>query len=194
MLGSIKGVKMNVVGPAFTHVMYADDIMIFAKANCNEICVLDNCLETYCEWLGQLINRDKSGLICSKLVQHDRKREIKHILEMKKVNPHASYLGSPLFHSNSRIKDFKFLQDKLEARLMGWRSKALSWAGRATMIRPLHCPCRHTPSHLRMFPFQSVRKWMLPFVNSGGNQIKNLVVTLRGEPRIIFALLNLWEV
>ena len=41
----------------------------------------------------------------------------------------------PLFQSSSRIKDFKFLQDKLEAQLLGWRSKALSWAGRATMIR-----------------------------------------------------------
>ena len=33
LYGNVKGVKMNVAGPAFTHVMYADDIMVFAKAN-----------------------------------------------------------------------------------------------------------------------------------------------------------------
>ena len=60
MLGSIKGVKMNVAGLAFTHVMYADDIMIFAKANCNEISVLDNCLETYCE-LGVALGKGEVG-------------------------------------------------------------------------------------------------------------------------------------
>ncbi len=27
-MGTIKGVKMNVAGSAFTHVMYADDIMV----------------------------------------------------------------------------------------------------------------------------------------------------------------------
>ena len=43
--------------------------------------------------------------------------------------------GGPLFQSFSKIRDFKFLQDKLEAKLLGWRSKALSWAGKATMIK-----------------------------------------------------------
>uniref|UniRef100_A0A2N9GSY1 RNase H type-1 domain-containing protein n=1 Tax=Fagus sylvatica TaxID=28930 RepID=A0A2N9GSY1_FAGSY len=57
------------------------------------------------------------------------------MLAMKKVQPNAKYLGFPLFSSSSRIKDFKFLQDKLESRLLGWRSKALSWAGRATLIK-----------------------------------------------------------
>ena len=54
---------------------------------------------------------------------------------MKKVQPNAKYLGAPLFHSNSRVKDYTFLQEKLDTRLLGWRSNALSWAGRATMIR-----------------------------------------------------------
>uniref|UniRef100_A0A2N9EZP9 Reverse transcriptase domain-containing protein n=1 Tax=Fagus sylvatica TaxID=28930 RepID=A0A2N9EZP9_FAGSY len=76
--GDIHGVKMNVAGPAFTHVMYADDIMVFSKANSREVQIIDECLETYCEWSGQY---------------------------------------------------------KLKAQLLGWRSKALSWAGRATMIR-----------------------------------------------------------
>ena len=126
---------MNVNGPAFTHVMYADDIMLFAKANSSEVQILNNCMVTYCEWSGQSINRDKSGLICSKLVSRDKKREIKSILAMKKVQVNAHYLGSPLFHSSSRIKDFRFLQEKIEARLTGWRSKTLSWAGKATLIK-----------------------------------------------------------
>ena len=133
--GAIKGVKMNVAGPAFTHVMYADDIMLFAKANSSEVKILDDCLETYCEWSGQRINRNKSGIIFYKLVQRDKRREVKELLAMNKIQPNATYLGAPLFQSTSRIKDFKFLQEKLESRLLGWRSKALSWAGRATMIR-----------------------------------------------------------
>jgi hypothetical protein len=57
--GDIHGVKMNVAGPAFTHVMYADDIMVFSKANSREVQIIDECLETYCEWSGQCINRTK---------------------------------------------------------------------------------------------------------------------------------------
>jgi ribonuclease HI len=123
------------MGSAFTHVMYADDIMLFAKANSREVRILDKCMVTYCEWSGQSINRNKSGLICSKLVPREKKRELKLILAMKKVQENANYLGAPLFHSSSRIKDFRFLQEKLEARLLGWRCKTLSWAGRATLIK-----------------------------------------------------------
>ena len=100
---------MNVAGPAFTHVMYADDIMVFARANYREVKILDDCLDTYCTWSGQKVNQSKSGLIFSKLVTQAKRRELKGLLAMKKVNLNAKYLGSPLFNSKSRIRDFTFL-------------------------------------------------------------------------------------
>ena len=54
--GAIHRVKMNPSGLAFTNVMYADDIMIFAKANSREVKAFDDHIEKYCYWLGQLIN------------------------------------------------------------------------------------------------------------------------------------------
>ena len=133
--GAIHGVKMNTNGPAFTHVMYADDLMLFAKATTYEVQVLDECLEKYCEWFGQLINREKFGLIFSKLVVRERKRAIKLELNMKAISIATTYLGAPLFTSRSRIKDFEFLQDRLESKLKGWRYKSLSWVGRSTLIK-----------------------------------------------------------
>jgi hypothetical protein len=76
---------MNVAGPAFTHVMYADDIMVFARANYREVKILDECLDKYCTWSGQLMNRSKSGLIFSKLVCCAKRRELKGLLAMKKI-------------------------------------------------------------------------------------------------------------
>ena len=43
-------VKMNTNGLAFTYVIYADDLMLFAKATNREVKVLDDCLEKYCSW------------------------------------------------------------------------------------------------------------------------------------------------
>ena len=134
-LGQVSGVKMNLNGPPFTHVMYADDLMLFARASTREVKVLDECLEKYCLWLGQLINREKSELIFSKLVQRVRKRAIKCELNMKAISMLATYLGAPLFSSRSRSKDFKFLQERLESKLKGWMCKTLSWAGRSTLIK-----------------------------------------------------------
>ena len=40
-----------------------------------------------------------------------------------------------MFPTRSPSRDFKFLEDKLEAKLAGWRSRCLSWASRATLIK-----------------------------------------------------------
>ena len=37
---------MNVGGPAFTHVMYADDIFLFARANGREVKIWMNALKS----------------------------------------------------------------------------------------------------------------------------------------------------
>jgi hypothetical protein len=73
-IGNIFGVKMNVSGPAITYVMFADDLMLFAKGNKREVGILNDCLDTYFLWSGQKINREKSGIIFSKAVHNDTKR------------------------------------------------------------------------------------------------------------------------
>jgi hypothetical protein len=106
---------MNIGGLAITHVMYADDIMLFMKAKRCETTTLNECLELYCTWSGQRINRGKSGLVFSKLSQRGLRRDLKHILQMKCLKNDAMYLGAPLFLTRHKSKDFKYLQDRLEA-------------------------------------------------------------------------------
>lgn len=53
---------------------------------------------------------------------------------MKKLKKDAIYLGAPFFLTGSPSKDFKFLEEKLEAKLTGWRSRCLSRAGRCILI------------------------------------------------------------
>ena len=68
MAGNLSGVKMNVGGPEVTNVMFVDDLMLFSKASSRDVLALDSCLEKYCLWSGQLVNRGKSGIIFSKMV------------------------------------------------------------------------------------------------------------------------------
>jgi hypothetical protein len=133
-LGNLHGVRMNVIGPAISHMMFVDDIMIFAKANRKEVEVVDDCLESYCQWFGQLINKGKSGFFFSKLMHRNCKRWIKAELQMSRLPLDAFYLGSPLFSSKSKTKDFKFLIERIDSKLKRWRCKSLSWVGRKTLI------------------------------------------------------------
>ena len=62
--GAIKGVKADRAGPPISHLMHANDLVLFCKAKFSELSALERCLMTYCEWSGQLVNRDKSGFFC----------------------------------------------------------------------------------------------------------------------------------
>ena len=132
--GNLSGVKAHICSPALTHVMYADDIVLFSKAKEKEV-VLNACLEKYCSWLGQLINRSKSGVTFSKSTSKPKTRSIKRELQMKCLKKDSIYLGAPMFLTRTSTKDFHFLQERLESRLKGWRGKSLSWPGRYTMIK-----------------------------------------------------------
>lgn len=79
----------------------------------------------------------KSRVFFSRTSQPQVCRMVIQILNMKGLKPDADYLGAPLFLSKAPTKDFKYLQDRLDARLMGWRSKCLSWAGRSTLIKSI---------------------------------------------------------
>jgi hypothetical protein len=85
--------------------------------------------------LGQLVNRIKSGIIFSKMVNMTQKRRLKEILQIKKMTENTKYLGAHFFSIRSRSKDFQYLQEKFGNRLNGWRSKSLFWAGRCTLIK-----------------------------------------------------------
>jgi hypothetical protein len=69
--GDVHGVRANRVGPVVTHLMYADDIILFSRAKLAEIKALEQCVKTYCSWSGQQLNKDKSGVFVSKTVHNN---------------------------------------------------------------------------------------------------------------------------
>nr|POE55509.1 putative ribonuclease h protein [Quercus suber] len=115
--------------------MYANDIVLFTKATIRNALTLVECIDKYCKWSSQCLNRAKSRVFFSKHTPLQSQRSIKHILEMKKLKQDVVYLGAPLFLSKTPSKDFKYLADRLETKLTGWRSKTLSRAGRTTLIK-----------------------------------------------------------
>lgn len=135
--GNISRAKPCVKGPALTHVMYADDIVLFSKVTRNDAQRIVDCLEKYCSWSGQSINKGKSEIFFSKHTLPCNRRAIKQILHMKSLKKDAVYLRAPMFLPRSPSKDFKFFLDKVEAKLSGWRSRSLYWAGRCTLINSI---------------------------------------------------------
>ncbi|KAI0496288.1 hypothetical protein KFK09_022602 [Dendrobium nobile] len=77
------GVRVSSNSPRISHLLYADDAMIFAEAKITNVKVIKEIIKKYCNWTGHKVNTAKSGLLFGKAVNSRIKRKIKNILGYK---------------------------------------------------------------------------------------------------------------
>ena len=133
--GQLTALKVSSSAPPISKLCYADDVILFSKAKMSELSSLKACLEKYCSWSGQKVNVEKSGFFPSKGVSQQFLNQIKACWGINRLPPNTKYLGVPLFFTSSRCKDLLPVKERLENKLSGWKSKNLSWSGRATLIK-----------------------------------------------------------
>ncbi|XP_056695804.1 uncharacterized protein [Spinacia oleracea] len=133
--GDIHGARASRNGPAVSHLLFADDILLFARANRRECQKIVDILNIYEAASGQKINYDKSEVSFSKGVCESRKGELLDILKMKQVDEHAKYLGIPTIIGRSKKSVFAALKDRIWKKLQGWKEKLLSRAGKEVLIK-----------------------------------------------------------
>ena len=85
--------------------------------------------------LGQRINFKKFEIFLSPNFQKRKKRWLSGILKVKCINQPSKYLGIELGSMNQKKNFFQPIFDKLNQRLVGWKSQLLSQGGRLTLIK-----------------------------------------------------------
>ncbi|KAM6543504.1 hypothetical protein CsatB_007951 [Cannabis sativa] len=133
--GLICGYSIGREGFSITHLMYADDLLIFAKAENGNVTAILDALDKYCYWSGQQINVRKSKVFFSKNCPLRCRDSIKNLLGFEEMNGGERFLGNPLLFKGNRSKDFDFIIDKTSSRFEGWRARLLSQAARLTLIK-----------------------------------------------------------
>ena len=78
--GDIHGFSLCRRGPKLTHLLFADDSLLFCRATVEECANVLNILEAYERASGQKVNRNKTALFFSRSTLEDVNSSIKHIL------------------------------------------------------------------------------------------------------------------
>jgi hypothetical protein len=131
----IHGVKITPRAPEVSHLLFADDSLMFCRATTAEATTLHNIIQTYQEASGQLVNLNKSEIVFSKGIPNHRQLEITQILPMQIRDYFSKYLGMPTIAGRSKRQIFNFIQEKIWQKLKGWKEINLSFAGRGTLIK-----------------------------------------------------------
>jgi hypothetical protein len=111
--GFITDVPTSSKGPRLSHLFFADDSMIFCKANSVEWRRVMRILGIYEKVFGQQINLQKTSLFFSRNTNLERKQEILRLSDLTETHQIDSYLGLPSFVGKSWRQDFSYIKDRV---------------------------------------------------------------------------------
>ncbi|XP_074315430.1 uncharacterized protein LOC141651628 [Silene latifolia] len=120
-LGSLHGIRIAPQAPIVSHLFFADDSIIFAKANESQARVVLDVLNQYEAASGQLVSKEKTNVSFSKGTTARRKERVAAVLGVNVVNEHDKYLGLPTVIGHSKQLLSKVIRDKLNNKMQGWR-------------------------------------------------------------------------
>ena len=132
---SLKGVLSSRQGVCISHLLFVDDSVLFCQATVEKCQRLLAILSKYEVASGQAINRQKTTLFFNKNTEQEVRNDIQQILGALVMSECEKYLGLPMPSGKSKVGTFKKLQEKITKRVLGWKEKFISKAGREILIK-----------------------------------------------------------
>ncbi|XP_073137815.1 uncharacterized protein [Henckelia pumila] len=123
---ALTGVRIASSCTSITHLLFADDSLVFFKATINDCEAIRNCLIRYEKASGQLINYEKSSVSFSPNTNAAMAESIKSSLAISIMQSHEVYLGLPSISARSKSLQFRYLVERVVKRIQSWGSKNFS--------------------------------------------------------------------
>ncbi|KAA3467844.1 reverse transcriptase [Gossypium australe] len=132
---TIRGFKASRSGPQVSHLLFADDCVLFGEATERGANSLKQILQEYGICSGQSVNYSKSTIFFSTNTQEEIKRIITRVLGVRSSNDPERYLGFPNLVGRKKKSSFQNLKDRLQQRIDNWSIKYLSQGGKVVFIK-----------------------------------------------------------
>ena len=110
-------ITLNREGPRLSHLLFANDLVLFGKASLEQVKVIKGILDIFCKSSGQKINFAKSCVCFSKNVHGTKRQEISDALGIWLTSDLGKYLGVPFFHEKCSKRYFQYIIDKMTSKL-----------------------------------------------------------------------------
>lgn len=126
---------MGIHAPWISHLLFADDCIIFSEASQRGAVRLQQILDTYSRGSGQQVNRDKSAVFFSKNCEGEVKEMVRHELHIQTEALSDRYLGLPTALGRSTTEAFEFLPTRIKNVVGTWSGREASSTGREVLLK-----------------------------------------------------------
>ena len=115
--------------------MFVDDLVVFSRANHDDLAAVQSCLTQFQNWSGLSINKRKSAITFSRNVSPSCKISLRNLIGLNQPTSKNFYLGLPTHIQRGHQAQFNTILEKINSRISGWKAKILSQAAKATLIK-----------------------------------------------------------
>ncbi|XP_074309059.1 uncharacterized protein LOC141643690 [Silene latifolia] len=112
-----------------THLMFADDLLIFCKGDLKSITILMETFNVFSAATGLNISNEKSDIYLNG-VDQEVENNILRTTGFRKGSLPFKYLGVCISHKRISRIDCNILVDKMITRIRGWNKRKISYSGR----------------------------------------------------------------
>jgi len=119
-----------------THVLYADDVMIFCTGLKSNVRELIHIFHKYSEVSGQVINNTKSRFYTGAMTG-TRANTISNMLGFSVGTVPFQYLGCTIFQGKPKVIHFRMIADKIKNKLATWKGRIISIMGRVQLVKSI---------------------------------------------------------
>lgn len=128
-------VKIVSSGPHIPILCFADDCLIFSKADQKSVDTISEILEEYALASGQNVCWEKSRIIFSANTPINKKQQITEFLGVIPNKRHDKYLGLPFLMGHKKRNLFDQMINRTMNKINIWYNQYLSYAGRLVLIQ-----------------------------------------------------------
>ncbi|KAL0307005.1 UNVERIFIED_CONTAM: hypothetical protein Sradi_6117800 [Sesamum radiatum] len=133
--GNIQGTAVCHRAPRFSHILFADDTLLFCQATIEAMECVKEVLFRFERASGLKINMQKSAIVFNKNTDPQVRGILAGRIGVEVVNKHEKYLGLPTVGGRSKREMFVSLKNRAWSKMQGWGAKRLSQAGRMVLIK-----------------------------------------------------------
>lgn len=160
-------IRASIRGPSFSHIFFANDIILFAKANAKNCNAILEVLNNFCNLARQRVNYDKSRVFFSSNVIVRRKRGMCRRFGIMATSNLGRYLRFPIIHKGRVGSAFNFIVDKVQSKLAAWKTRLLLRAGSLVLAKIAAAPIAEYYMQCQCLPvkvFDTIDKIMRDFI------------------------------
>jgi hypothetical protein len=134
-MGDWKALRAGRRGPAVSHLMFADDLLLFGEATEDQMKCVMNILQKFCRLSGQQVSQEKTSIFFSKNTSRGIKDKLLQLSGFRETTSLGKYLGVPLLGRAPKKQDYNYIVEQVSMKLTNWKANHLSFAGRVTLAK-----------------------------------------------------------